>query len=372
LPIQAEFPDLLTDNIEILTIPIINESIKPIIVEDENLTQAPESTIEEEVVDTKKINLKRSESNFNIEFDGIISGEGVLEMMPDGYGFLRSSDYNYLSSPDDVYVSPSQIKLFGIKTGDTICGTVRPPKEGEKYFALLKVETLQPLISLNEMGFEKVVVNYPSKQTTLAIIKNYSEQRNFPSIAGTSKLGIHFRFGTISIREKAKKTIGISEVFLNELAQLETQQISNPVMNLILEDTLGVKKDLLAFSKNYNYTVLIFFDPNCEHCKTEVPKMDSTIQVLEKELMVTIGKFAVCNEPNMPLNGWKAFIQTHKLNLNYEHVIINNDIELRKAFDAFSNPLFFLIDKEGILLAKKISPNTLKKELLQSFKNFKR
>lgn len=92
------------------------------------------------------------------------------------------------------------------------------PYETEKYFdALLKVETLQPLISLNEMGFEKVVVNYPSKQTTLAIIKNYSEQRNFPSIAGTSKLGIHFRFGTISIREKAKKTIGISEVFLNEL-----------------------------------------------------------------------------------------------------------------------------------------------------------
>ena len=100
--------------------------------------------------------------------------------------------------------------------------------------------------------------------------------------------------------------------------------------------------------------------------------MDSTIQILEKELMVTIGKFAVCNEPNMPLNGWKDFIQTHELNLNYEHVIINNDIELRKAFDAFSNPLFFLIDKEGILLAKKISPNTLKRELLQSFKNFKR
>jgi len=82
----------------------------------------------------------RREPVFNIEFDGIIAGEGVLEMMPDGYGFLRSSDYNYLSSPDDVYVSPSQIKLFGLKTGDTVSGTVRPPKEGEKYFALLKVD----------------------------------------------------------------------------------------------------------------------------------------------------------------------------------------------------------------------------------------
>lgn len=77
---------------------------------------------------------------FNVEFDGVIDSEGVLEMMPDGYGFLRSSDYNYLSSPDDVYVSPSQIKLFGLKTGDTVTGSVRPPKEGEKYFALLKVD----------------------------------------------------------------------------------------------------------------------------------------------------------------------------------------------------------------------------------------
>lgn len=85
---------------------------------------------------------KPKEPVFNIELDAIVSGEGVLEMMPDGYGFLRSSDYNYLSSPDDVYVSPSQIKLFGLKTGDTVQGTIRPPKEGEKYFALVKVDNI--------------------------------------------------------------------------------------------------------------------------------------------------------------------------------------------------------------------------------------
>ena len=93
---------------------------------------------------------QRRNDAFNIEFDGVIQAEGVLEMMPDGYGFLRSSDYNYLSSPDDVYVSPSQIKLFGLKTGDTVLGHVRPPKEGEKYFALLKVETI------NNKGPEEV------------------------------------------------------------------------------------------------------------------------------------------------------------------------------------------------------------------------
>jgi len=84
----------------------------------------------------------RKEPVFTVEFDGMIMGEGVLEMMPDGYGFLRSSDYNYLSSPDDVYVSPSQIKIFGLKSGDTVYGPVRPPKEGEKYFALIKVDLL--------------------------------------------------------------------------------------------------------------------------------------------------------------------------------------------------------------------------------------
>ena len=99
-------------------------------------TRAPESPIQQ------KVYPQRKEPAFNVEFDGMILGEGVLEMMPDGYGFLRSSDYNYLSSPDDVYVSPSQIKLFGLRTGDTVYGAVRPPKEGEKYFALLKVETI--------------------------------------------------------------------------------------------------------------------------------------------------------------------------------------------------------------------------------------
>ena len=99
--------------------------------------QAPETTLQQDRPRHQPI---KKEPVFNIEFEGVIPGEGVLEMMPDGYGFLRSSDYNYLSSPDDVYVSPSQIKLFGLKTGDTVTGSVRPPKEGEKYFALLKVD----------------------------------------------------------------------------------------------------------------------------------------------------------------------------------------------------------------------------------------
>jgi len=113
---------------------------------------------------------QRRNEVFNIEFDGVIQAEGVLEMMPDGYGFLRSSDYNYLSSPDDIYVSPSQIKLFGLKTGDTVHGSVRPPKEGEKYFALLKVETINskgPEEVRDRVPFDYLTPLFPFEKLTL-------------------------------------------------------------------------------------------------------------------------------------------------------------------------------------------------------------
>ena len=107
----------------------------------------------------------------DFEFDGIIESEGVLEMMPDGYGFLRSSDYNYLSSPDDIYVSQSQIKLFGLKTGDTVLGNVRPPKEGEKYFPLIrvsKINGLSPNIVRDRVSFEHLTPLFSEEKFNLA------------------------------------------------------------------------------------------------------------------------------------------------------------------------------------------------------------
>ena len=107
----------------------------------------------------------------DFEFDGIIESEGVLEMMPDGYGFLRSSDYNYLSSPDDIYVSQSQIKLFGLKTGDTVKGNVRPPKEGEKYFPLIrvsKINGLNPNVVRDRVSFEHLTPLFPQQKFNLA------------------------------------------------------------------------------------------------------------------------------------------------------------------------------------------------------------
>ena len=101
--------------------------------------QVADIVIEAPVKDRADIQPAREEKKEKpYEFEGIIYNTGVLEIMPDGYGFLRSPDYNYLNSPDDIYVSQSQIKLFGLKTGDTIRGSIRPPKEGEKYFPLDK------------------------------------------------------------------------------------------------------------------------------------------------------------------------------------------------------------------------------------------
>jgi len=104
------------------------------------------------------------------EFDGIITCQGVLEIMPDGYGFLRSSDYNYLNSPDDIYVSQSQIKLFGLKTGDTVTGTIRPPKEGEKYFPLIKVVEINgrnPDYIRDRVPFDYLTPLFPNEKFTL-------------------------------------------------------------------------------------------------------------------------------------------------------------------------------------------------------------
>jgi len=104
------------------------------------------------------------------EFEGIISNSGVLEIMPDGYGFLRSSDYNYLNSPDDIYVSQSQIKLFGLKTGDTVKGTIRPPKEGEKYFPLIKVVEINgrtPDYIRDRVPFDHLTPLFPNEKFNL-------------------------------------------------------------------------------------------------------------------------------------------------------------------------------------------------------------
>nr|WP_244139487.1 transcription termination factor Rho [Mucilaginibacter ginkgonis] len=113
---------------------------------------------------------QQQQPDINLDFDNVIINEGVLEIMPDGYGFLRSSDYNYLTSPDDIYVSQSQIKLFGLKTGDTVRGSIRPPKEGEKYFPLVRVEAINgriPAEVRDRVPFDHLTPLFPQERLNL-------------------------------------------------------------------------------------------------------------------------------------------------------------------------------------------------------------
>jgi transcription termination factor Rho len=146
-----------------------------------------------------------------VELDGIVTCEGSLETMMDGYGFLRSSDYNYMSSPDDVYVSPSQIKLFGLKTGDTVRGTIRPPKEGEKYFALIKVESINgrmPAEVRDRIAFEHLTPLFPDERLRLADNASTYSTRIIDILAPIGK----GQRGLIVAQPKTGKTILLKEI----------------------------------------------------------------------------------------------------------------------------------------------------------------
>ena len=154
----------------------------------------------------------RHREEYNFEFEGIIISEGVLEIMTDGYGFLRSSDYNYLNSPDDIYVSQSQIKLFGLKTGDTVRGTIRPPKEGEKYFPLIKVDLIngrKPEEVRDRIPFDYLTPLFPMKKFKLTGHKN--ESMSTRVIDMFAPIGFGQR-GLIVAQPKTGKTVLLKEI----------------------------------------------------------------------------------------------------------------------------------------------------------------
>lgn len=145
------------------------------------------------------------------EFDGVIDNEGVLEMMQEGYGFLRSLDYNYLASPDDIYVSPSQVKLFGLKTGDHIKGSIRPPKEGEKYFALLKIATVNGKTTeeiRDRVPFEYLTPLFPEERLNLSTTHDRYSTRILDLFAPIGK----GQRGMIVAQPKTGKTVLLQQI----------------------------------------------------------------------------------------------------------------------------------------------------------------
>ncbi len=156
--------------------------------------------------------IKRNYNNYVREFDGLITNEGVLEIMQDGgYGFMRSADYNYLASPDDIYVSPSQIKLFGLKTGDTVKGAIRPPKEGEKYFALLRVELVNGKTTeeiRDRVPFEYLTPLFPEERLNLSSRPDQYSTRVVDLFAPIGK----GQRGMIVAQPKTGKTVLLKEI----------------------------------------------------------------------------------------------------------------------------------------------------------------
>jgi transcription termination factor Rho len=194
--------------------------------ENEETVAGDSTLIQEEVVTAKKTNpnqlnkqnqtpnFKSKKTNFrdsDFEFDGIIESEGVLEMMADGYGFLRSSDYNYLASPDDIYLSTSQIRLFGLKTGDTVKGVVRPPKEGEKFFPLVKVLKINghdPQVVRDRVSFEHLTPVFPSEKFNLAARQSTISTRIIDLFSPIGK----GQRGMIVAQPKTGKTMLLKEI----------------------------------------------------------------------------------------------------------------------------------------------------------------
>ena len=178
--------------------------------------RADNSNREERKKDTRNDRSERSEEKkreeFSFEFEGIVSSEGVLEIMPDGYGFLRSSDYNYLNSPDDIYVSQSQIKLFGLKTGDSVLGSIRPPKEGEKYFPLIKVEKINgknPEDVRDRIPFDFLTPLFPEEKFNLTAHKDASISARIIDLFTPIGKG---QRGLIVAQPKTGKTILLKEI----------------------------------------------------------------------------------------------------------------------------------------------------------------
>ena len=195
------------------------------------------------------------------DLEGVITGEGVLEVMPDGYGFIRSSDYNYLNSPDDIYVSQSQIKLFGLKTGDTVSGHLRPPKEGEKYFPLVKVEkinNIDPKDVRDRVSFKHKTPLFPEEKFELAKASKTISTRLIDLFAPIGK----GQRGLIVAQPKTGKTI-----LLKELANAITASHPEVYQIVLLIDERPEEVTDMARSVKGEVIASTFDEPAERHVK---------------------------------------------------------------------------------------------------------
>jgi transcription termination factor Rho len=209
----------------------------------------------------QEVQREKQEEDF-FDLAGIVSAEGVMETMPDGYGFLRSSDYNYLPSPDDVYVSQSQIKLFGLKTGDTVQGTIRPPREGEKYFPLVKVDFIngkEPALVRDRVPFEYLTPLFPDEKFKLTGHKNDSLSTRIMDLFAPIGKG---QRGMIVAQPKTGKT-----VLLKDVAKAIAANHPEVYLIVLLIDERPEEVTDMARSVNAEVVASTFDEPADRHVK---------------------------------------------------------------------------------------------------------
>ncbi|HEX3006457.1 MAG TPA: transcription termination factor Rho [Bacteroidales bacterium] len=212
-----------------------------------------------------------------IEFEGTITASGVLEIMPDGYGFMRSADYNYLNSPDDIYVSQSQIKLFGLKTGDTITGTIRPPKEGEKYFPLIKVEEINgrsPDYIRDRVPFDFLTPLFPNEKFNL-VAKNENANLSVRIVDMFAPIGKGQR-GLIVAQPKTGKT-----VLLKDIANAIAKNHPEVYMIVLLVDERPEEVTDMARSVNAEVIASTFDEPAERHVRVANMVLEKSKRLVE-------------------------------------------------------------------------------------------
>lgn len=156
-------------------------------------------------------------------------------------------------------------------------------------------------------------------------------------------------------------TAAQKKAFKEEAEKLSALKSNAVAANIVLKDTAGATQDLHKFASENDYTLLMFYAPTCDHCQKEVPEIDSTTSVISRIMNLKIGRFAVCNEPGVSRAVWLDFISKYRINTNVLHVDLPANSPLRSTYDAFSNPTFYLLNRKGEIVAKKISPTTLRK-----------
>ncbi|GAB3899243.1 transcription termination factor Rho [Larkinella knui] len=239
--------------------------------------QQPERQQREVVRPDEYTNRIRRQYNQHVrEFDGIIENEGVLEIMSDGgYGFLRSADYNYLASPDDIYVSPSQIKLFGLKTGDTVRGQIRPPKEGEKYFALLRVSSVNGKTTeeiRDRIPFEYLTPLFPEEKLNLSYRSDQYSTRIVDMFAPIGK----GQRGMIVAQPKTGKT-----VLLKDIANAITKNHPEVYLIILLIDERPEEVTDMARSVNAEVISSTFDEQAERHVKVASMVLEKAKRMVE-------------------------------------------------------------------------------------------